>query len=372
MEFAVSDSVKVKIVGVGKAGRDAIARVDREGMENVEYLAIHRDASVLFRVGVTKMSPLARSADTKTEGLPWTYSLSEREHDHGIRESIRDARIVIIVAGLGGKTGSNLAPHVARIAKELNILTVAFVSKPFMFEGERLRYAEKAIDEIAPNCDSLFILDGEKMLKSLGDEVSVDNAFSKMNDALRDGVSAIADVLASPGMVNIDFEDVETLLRAQGEGYLGSGIATGEDRAMVAARIAMSSPFLNLKEIRSANGVLVSINASRSLKMREVNEIMNVIRESVADDAMIIFGAIYSEDIGSQLRVTILATGLRWTDTNRRRVENGCNISIALGGASTSDVVDLFSALSDLHRACGGVGIALEEPGIAPAKRAVA
>ena len=218
--------------------------------------------------------------------------------------------MVFITAGMGGGTGTGAAPVVAEVAKEMGILTVAVVTKPFQFEGKRLRIAEAGIDELAQNVDSLIVILNERLMEVLGDDVSMRDAFKAADDVLHNAVAGIAEIINCPGLVNVDFEDVRTVMSEMGMAMMGSAFASGVDRARIAAEQAVASPLLEGVNLSGARGVLVNITASETLKMREVNEVMNTVRGFAAEDATIIFGAVYDESIGDNLRVTVVATGL--------------------------------------------------------------
>ena len=234
-------------------------------------------------------------------------ALEQRE---SIREGLGGAHMCFITAGMGGGTGTGAAPVVAEIAREMGILTVAVVSKPFGFEGKRMRIAETGIEELGEHVDSLIVILNEKLMDVLGEDVSMKDAFRAADDVLYNAVAGISEIINSPGLVNVDFEDVRTVMAEMGMAMMGSAYAAGIDRARVAAEQAVASPLLEGINLAGARGVVVNITASDGLKMREVHEVMRTIQSFAADDAHIIFGAVYDEAMSDNLRVTVVATGL--------------------------------------------------------------
>ena len=215
-----------------------------------------------------------------------------------------------ITAGMGGGTGTGAAPVVAEIAREMGILTVAVVSKPFAFEGKRMRIAETGMGELGEHVDSLIVILNEKLMDVLGEDVSMRDAFRAADDVLYNAVAGISEIINSPGLVNVDFEDVRTVMAEMGMAMMGSAYAAGIDRARVAAEQAVASPLLEGINLAGARGVVVNITANDGLKMREVHEVMRTVQSFAADDAHIIFGAVYDEVMGDNLRVTVVAIGL--------------------------------------------------------------
>ena len=219
---------------------------------------------------------------------------------------------------MGGGTGTGAAPIVAEVAREMGILTVAVVTKPFMFEGKRLKIAEAGIAELQKNVDSLIVILNDKLMDVLGDDVSMEEAFKAADNVLRNAVGGIAEIINFPGLVNVDFEDVRTVMGEMGMAMMGSANAAGVDRARIAAEQAVASPLLEGINLSGAKGVLVNITATRGLKMKEVNEVMNTVREFAAEDAHIIFGAVYDESMADEIRVTVVATGLGQAQARRQ------------------------------------------------------
>jgi len=310
----------IKVIGVGGAGGNAVDHMIREGVMGVEFVAANTDAQALKRSVAHKKVRLGKTglgAGAKPEAGR-SAAMEEREH---IAESLRGAHMVFITAGMGGGTGTGAAPIVAEIARELGILTVAVVTKPFGFEGKRLKVAEAGIAELQKNVDSLIVILNDKLMDVLGDDVSMDEAFKAADNVLRNAVGGIAEIINFPGLVNVDFEDVRTVMGEMGMAMMGSANASGVDRARIAAEQAVASPLLEGINLSGAKGVLVNITSTRGLKMKEVNEVMNTVREFAAEDAHIIFGAVYDETMGEEIRVTVVATGLGQAQGKRQPFE---------------------------------------------------
>ena len=299
----------IKVIGVGGAGGNAVDHMIRNGVGGVEFIAANTDAQALARshskhqiqLGSTGLGAGAKPEQGRTAAM------GERE---AIREALAGANMVFITAGMGGGTGTGAAPIVAEIAKEMGILTVAVVTKPFQFEGKRLKVAEAGIEALEEHVDSLIVILNERLMEVLGEDISMRDAFKAADNVLHNAVAGIAEIINCPGLVNVDFEDVKTVMGEMGMAMMGSAHASGVDRARIAAEEAVASPLLEGVNLSGARGVLVNITASEGLKMREVNEVMNTIRGFAAEDATIIFGAVYDEEMAENLRVTVVATGL--------------------------------------------------------------
>jgi cell division protein FtsZ len=318
-EDAISETV-IKVIGVGGAGGNAVDHMIREGVMGVEFVAANTDAQALKRSVAHKKLRLGKTglgAGAKPE-VGRDAAVSERGQ---IAEALKGAQMVFITAGMGGGTGTGAAPVVAEIARDMGILTVAVVTKPFAFEGKRTKIAEAGIAELQKHVDSLIVVLNEKLMEVLGDDVSMDEAFKAADNVLRNAVGGIAEIIKSPGLVNVDFEDVRTVMGEMGMAMMGSASASGVDRARLAAEQAVASPLLEGINLSGAKGVLVNITSARSLKMKEVNEVMNTVREFAADDAHIIFGAVWDENMEDELRVTVVATGLGQPQAKRQPFE---------------------------------------------------
>lgn len=307
-----SQEAVIKVIGVGGCGGNAVDHMIASGLQGVEFIAANTDAQALAKSEAHVKLQLGNSI---TKGLgaganPEIGRESALEDREKIAEAIDGADMLFITAGMGGGTGTGAAPVVAEVAKELGILTVAVVTKPFMFEGRRLKVAHAGIEALSQYVDSLIIIPNEKLMQVLGDDVSVLDAFREANEVLHGAVSGIAEVISCPGLVNVDFADVRTVMSEMGMAMMGSAKAQGADRARRAAEQAVKSPLLEDVNLSGARGMLVNITASHSLKMKEIHEVMNTIREYTADDSTVIFGAVFDDSMNEDLRVTMVATGL--------------------------------------------------------------
>jgi len=302
---------QIKVIGVGGGGGNAVEHMIEESVQGVDFIVANTDAQALNRSAANQLIQLG------TTGLgagakPEAGRAAAEEAVDRIRQSIDGAHMLFITAGMGGGTGTGAAPVIARVAREMGILTVGVVTKPFDFEGQRrMKAADLGVAELEANVDSLIVILNDKLLDVLGDDVTQDQAFAHANDVLKNAVGGISDIIHMPGLVNVDFEDVKTVMSEPGKAMMGTAIAGGPDRANKAAEAAVACPLLEGIDLSGARGVLVLIAASRgSLKLSESKNAMNTIRRYAADDAHVIFGAAYDESLGDQLRVTVIATGL--------------------------------------------------------------
>ena len=310
----------IKVIGIGGAGGNAVDHMIREGVNGVDFITANTDSQALGRSIALQKLQLGKTglgAGAKPEAGK-SAAIEERE---AIAASLQGAHMVFITAGMGGGTGTGAAPIVAEVARELGVLTVAVVTKPFAFEGKRLKVAEVGISELQKHVDSLIVILNDRLMDVLGEDVSMDEAFRAADNVLRNAVGGIAEIINFPGLVNVDFEDVRTVMGEMGMAMMGSANAAGVDRARIAAERAVSSPLLEGVNLSGAKGVLVNITASKSLKMKEVNEVMNTVRAFAADDAHIIFGAVYDEQMAEEIRVTVVATGLGQAQAKQRPFE---------------------------------------------------
>jgi len=301
----------IKVVGVGGAGGNAVDHMIKNGVQGVEFVAANTDAQALAR-GQAKSQIQLGATGLGAGAKPEAGRAAAQEARDQIAESLRGAHMVFITAGMGGGTGTGAAPVVAEVAKEMGILTVAVVTKPFSFEGaRRLQSAEAGIEELSQHVDSVIVILNEKLEEVLGDDVSMEEAFTSADNVLKNAVAGISEIINVPGLINVDFQDVRTVMSEQGMAMMGSASANGIDRARIAAEAAVASPLLEGVNLSGARGVVVNITANKSsLKLRETKEVMNTIRSFAADDATIIFGAVYDDVMGDDLRVTVVATGL--------------------------------------------------------------
>ena len=299
----------IKVVGVGGAGGNAVDHMIREGVQGVEFICANTDAQSLNRSDAHQK--LQFGPGLGAGGKPEkARALAELERER-IADALRGAHMAFITAGMGGGTGTGAAPIVAEVARELGILTVAVVTKPFEFENaKRMKVAEEGLAELSRHVDSLIVILNERLTEVLGEDISMIAAFKTADNVLRNAVGGIAEIINVPGLVNVDFEDVRTVMGEMGKAMMGSAVAAGMDRARLAAEQAVASPLLEGIELSGARGVLVNISANSALGMKEVREVMNTIRAYAAEDAHIIFGTVFDDAMEDNLRVTVVATGL--------------------------------------------------------------
>src|ERR1044072_2373448 len=312
IDEAPEDGAVIKVIGVGGCGGNAVEHMIARGLSGVDFMCANPDAQALKRSTARTQLQLG---STLTRGLgagarPEIGRDAAMEDRDRIASMIDGADLLFITAGIGGGTGTGAAPVIADIAKSLGILTVAVVTRPFKFEGKRQRVASAGIEELTKKVDSLIIIPNEKLMDVLGEDVSVLEAYAAANDVLHGAVSGIAEVINNPGLVNVDFADVRTVMGEVGMAMMGSAMAGGADRARVAAQQAVKSPLLEDVNLAGARGVLVNITASAGLKMKEYHEVMNTIKEFTAEDAMVIVGTVIDDAMEDRLRVTMVATGL--------------------------------------------------------------
>ncbi len=302
---------RIKVVGVGGGGGNAVEHMIAQGVQGVEFVCANTDAQALNRSSAHQLIQLGENG-LGAGGKPEKGKAAAEEAEARVRASLEGANMVFITAGMGGGTGTGAAPIVARVAKEMGILTVGVVTKPFDFEGgRRMKQADAGTSELEANVDSLIVVLNEKLLDVLGDDVTQDQAFAHANDVLKNAVGGISDIIHMHGLVNVDFEDVKTVMSEPGKAMMGTAQAGGPDRATKAAEAAVACPLLEGIDLSGARGVLVLIAANKSnFKLSESRAAMNTIRRYAADDAHVIFGAAYDDSLGDQLRVTVIATGL--------------------------------------------------------------
>ncbi|MEN9379181.1 cell division protein FtsZ [Polynucleobacter sp. MWH-UH19D] len=315
MEFEMLDQevagkTIIKVVGVGGAGGNAVQHMIRRGVNGVEFICMNTDAGALQRSEASVNLQLG-SSGLGAGAKPEIGAASAEEARARIADVLQGAHMVFITAGMGGGTGTGAAPIVAQVAKEMGILTVGVISKPFDFEGvKRLKVAENGAAELESYVDSLIVVLNEKLFEVMGEDAEFDKAFACADDVLHNAVSGIAEIINVQGLINVDFEDVKTVMGEQGKAMMGTATVSGMDRARLAAEAAVASPLLEGVDLSGARGVLVNITASRSLKLSETREVMAAIRGYAADDATVIFGTVYDDSLGDALRVTVVATGL--------------------------------------------------------------
>jgi cell division protein FtsZ len=303
----------IKVIGVGGGGGNAVAHMVNSNVEGVEFVCANTDAQAIKGVGAKSILQLGGNV---TKGLgaganPEVGRQAALEDRERIVEALEGADMVFITAGMGGGTGTGAAPVVAQLAKEMGILTVAVVTKPFPFEGRRrMQVALKGIEELSHHCDSLITIPNEKLITVLGREATMIQAFRAANDVLLGAVQGIADLIVRPGLINVDFADVRTVMSEMGMAMMGSGVARGDDRAMAAAEAAISNPLLDDVNLSGANGILVNITAGPDFTMREFDEVGRTIEEFASEDATVVIGTVLDHDMQDEVRVTVVATGL--------------------------------------------------------------
>ena len=310
-EEAFNSGTMIKVIGVGGGGGNAVEHMINTHVQGVEFICANTDAQALRRSAAHKVIQLGQS------GLG-AGSRPERGRDaalaaeEDIRAALEGTHMLFITAGMGGGTGTGAAPVVARIAREMNILTVGVVTKPFDWEGgRRLTNADAGLAELEANVDSLIVVLNEKLLQVLGEDVTQDEAFAFANDVLKNSVGGIAEIINVEALVNVDFEDVRTVMSEHGKAMMGTAKASGPDRARIAAEQAVACPLLEGVDMSGAKGVLVLITAAKgALKLAESREAMNTIRAFASPEAHVIYGTAYDETLGDQIRVTVVATGL--------------------------------------------------------------
>ncbi len=302
---------QIKVIGVGGGGGNAVDHMIMQGVQGVQFVCANTDAQALNRSGADHLIQLG-STGLGAGAKPEAGKAAAEEAIDRVRESISGAHMLFITAGMGGGTGTGAAPVIARVAKEMGILTVGVVTRPFEFEGiRRAKAADAGISELEANVDSLIVILNDKLLDVLGDDVTQDQAFAHANDVLKNAVGGISDIIHVPGHVNVDFEDVKTVMSEPGKAMMGTAQAGGPDRATKAAESAVACPLLEGIDLSGARGVLVLIAANRNtFKLSESRNAMNTIRRYAAEDAHVIYGTAYDDTLGDQLRVTVIATGL--------------------------------------------------------------
>ncbi len=310
---SVPQSAEIKVIGVGGGGGNALNHMLQNNVEGVEFICANTDAQALKAITAKTVLQLGSEV---TKGLgaganPEIGRQSAMEDRDRIVEVLEGADMVFITAGMGGGTGTGAAPVFAQVARELGILTVAVITKPFAFEGrKRQQIAEAGIKALAEHVDSLITIPNEKLLGVLGENTSLLKAFGAANDVLLGAVQGIADLIIRPGMINVDFADVRTVMSEMGMAMMGSGRATGENRAREAAEAAIRSPLLEDVNLQGARGILVNITAGPSLSLGEFSEVGEIVEDFASDNATVVVGTVIDPDMEDELRVTVVATGL--------------------------------------------------------------
>jgi len=311
MDLGLENAV-IKVIGVGGGGGNAVDHMVNSQIEGVEFVCANTDAQALRRLQVATVIQLGAEL---TRGLgagtnPEVGREAAEENKDLIRDVLEGANMLFLTAGMGGGTGTGAIPVIAQIAKELNILTVAVVTKPFDFEGKKkMQVAEAGIADLEKHVDSLIIIPNQKLLPVLGANVSMKKAFAAANDVLLDAVQGITELITSPGMINVDFADVKTVMSNMGAAIMGTGIASGENRARVAAEKAIACPLLEAINLQGARGILVNISAA-DMGISEFDEVGNIVHAFASDEAIIKIGTAIDESLGDEIKVTVVATGM--------------------------------------------------------------
>lgn len=303
-----STGTVIKVIGVGGAGGNAVDHMIRQGVEGVEFIVANTDAQALSRCLSTNRVQLG-STGLGAGSKPEAGRAAAQDSREAIATALKGAHMCFITGGMGGGTGTGSAPVVAEVAKEMGILTVAVVTKPFDFEN-RERVAESGIEELSKQVDSLIVVLNDKLLEVYGDDAAFEDCFRSADDVLKNAVGGIAEIINVPGLVNVDFQDVCTAMGEMGRAMMGSAEASGIDRARIAAEQAAVSPLLEGTELAGARCVLINITASRSLKMSEVRDAVRTVQAYAAPEAFVKYGTVFEEGMADRLRVTVVATGL--------------------------------------------------------------
>lgn len=316
-------AANIKVVGVGGGGSNAVSRMFRERLPGIEYIVVNTDTQALVRSDVPIRIAIGEllTAGKGVGGNPELGAKSAEESREEVHESIRDADMVFVAAGMGGGTGTGAAPVIAEIVKETGALTVGVVTTPFMFEGaRRMRTAEAGIDRLRENVDTLLTIPNERLHVISGEEITAENAFRMADDVLRLGVQSIAELVTVPGEINLDFADIQSIMQDAGPAWMSIGWGRGESRAKEAARQAISNPILDVS-IEGATGVLFNVTGGSDLRLSELHEAAEVIQRVVDPDANIIFGMANDAKMENEVKLTVIATGFQAFDTLSERDE---------------------------------------------------
>jgi cell division protein FtsZ len=343
-----SQEAVIKVIGVGGCGGNAIEHMITKNLSGVEFICANTDMQALKK---SNAKTILQIGSEITKGLgagakPEVGRDAALEDRDRIAEMIDGADMLFITAGMGGGTGTGAAPIIAEVAKEMGILTVAVVTKPFAFEGKRTKVATDGLEELSQHVDSLIVIPNEKLMEVLGEDVPFLEAFRAANDVLHNAVSGIAEIINCPGLVNVDFADVRTVMSEMGMAMMGSAEASGPERARIAAEQAVASPLLEDVNLANARGVLINITASASFKMKEYYDVMNTIKEFTAEDATVIVGNVMDETMGDRLRVTMVATGLNGAIA-RRQQKPELRVMTTLMTGTNSQPVFVDSSMQD-------------------------
>jgi cell division protein FtsZ len=332
----------IKVMGVGGCGGNAVDYMIEKNVTGVDFLCVNTDLQALQK---SQANNIVQIGEILTQGLgagsrPDTGKQAAMDDKEMIANAIQGADMLFITAGMGGGTGTGATPVIAQIAKEMGILTVAVVTKPFDFEGKRTRVAKEGIQELIKHVDSLITIPNEKLMGVLGEDVTFVEAFGAANNVLYSAVAGIAEIINSPGMINVDFADVKTVMSEMGMAMIGSGFSEGSDRAIIAAKAAVACPLLEDVNLNNAKGILVNISASRDFKMKEYFEVMEIIKQYAAEEANIIVGNVIDDSMANGIRVTMVATGLNNNSRAQQEVSDDVMTSFVYEDESSESTAD--------------------------------
>lgn len=350
MQKEVPEGTVIKVVGVGGAGGNAIAHMIKSGVQGVEFICANTDAQALKKTGAMNLIQLGESG-LGAGAKPEVGRAAAEENRERIGDMLRGANMVFITAGMGGGTGTGAAPVIAQVSKEMGILTVAVVSKPFGFEGaRRMSSAEDGLRQLEQHVDSLIVVLNDKLEETLDDDVCLEDAFEAADEVLHNAVAGIAEIINISGHINVDFQDVRTVMGEQGRAMMGTATVSGPERARLAAEEAIASPLLDGVDLAGARGILINISAAKgAIKLREQNIVVSTIRERASEDVTLIYGVAYDDNLGDKLRVTVVATGLsnvRNYDevASGARVSGAQNMNAPVAGAPVAAVQPVVQA----------------------------
>ena len=359
--YMMDGTATIKVIGVGGAGNNAINRMIESGIKGVEFIAINTDRQALQ---LSKASSKIQIGEKLTRGLgaganPEIGMQAAEESKAEIAEMLRGADMVFVTAGMGGGTGTGAAPIVAAAAKELGILTIGVVTKPFTFEGKkRLTQAEKGIVNLKEKVDTLVVIPNDKLLQIIDRRTSIVEAFKMADDVLRQGVQGISDLISVPGLINLDFADVKTVMLNTGMAHMGIGRASGENRAEDAAKQAIQSPLLETS-IEGARGVIINITGGNDLGLQEANTAAELVQRSVDPEANIIFGVVTDESLGDEISITVIATGFEKQEAPNEIIATNTHYKVGktvrkaiedLGGTMPEDLPTPEKSLKEIEK----------------------
>ena len=358
------DGAVIKVIGVGGCGGNAVEHMINKGVAGVEFIAANTDAQVLDRNPAPKRIPLGAEL---TQGLgagakPEVGRDAAMESKMALQESIRGADMLFITAGMGGGTGTGAAPVVAQLAKEMGILVVAVVTKPFRFEMQkRERAAQAGVDELQKHVDSLIVVPNEKLIQVLGRNVSLPAAFAASNDVLHGAVAGISEIINKRGLVNRDFADVRTIMSELGMAMMGTATASGEERGKAAAMVAIKTPLLEDVDLQGARGVLLNITTSSNVELGELYDVTDTVAEFVSADATVLWGHVIDDEMGDEMRVTMVATGLG-AKRKMQAVQGGAAAAPRLEIPTLRTGTDNLGVATEAAPVTAGIEVSYDEP----------